>query len=59
MSNKTGNSYYSEHATYWILLNGKQYIGLDTFAEAQYVMQFFRACGCKDKLEIEADYKGD
>lgn len=48
-----------EHALYWVLLNGKRYVGLEKFSEAQYVIQCFQLCGCKDKLEIEADYKGE
>ena len=48
-----------EHANYWVLVNDQRYCGFETLQDAQYVINFFRACGCEDKLEIEADYQGD
>lgn len=48
-----------EHALYWVLINDKRYCGFETLHDAQYVITYFRASGCEDKLEIEADYEGD
>lgn len=47
----------NEHASYWVLINNKRYCGFQTIVEAQNAIAFFQACGCKDRLEIEADYE--
>lgn len=47
----------NEHASYWILINDQRYCGFETLQDAQFVITYFRASGCEDKLEIEADYE--
>ena len=49
----------NERTLYWMLINDQRYCGFETLEEVQYAIAYFKASGCKDKLDIEADYEAE
>lgn len=40
---------------YWVCVNSKRYVGCETFSDAQFLIRYFKASGCTEQLEIEAE----
>lgn len=40
---------------YWILVNDERYCSFDNYQDAKFMLDYLKARGTTDKLELEAD----
>ena len=48
-----------ERVFYTIFINGKRFLSTYPYVKAFCLIEFLKACGCKDKIEIEAELGGE
>ena len=49
----------SDKTIYWICINGSRFVGTENFGDSQSLIEYWKACGCTEKLTIEAEVMGD